>query len=80
MSKATAKAVAKKIPVWGAFAGVGLAMWRLANGEPGRAAAELSSGIAGATGVGMAGSLAIDIGIFIADIVYELENQGFIKN
>jgi hypothetical protein len=63
------KSALKKIPVVGVLSGIGFGAWRAINGEYGRAAAEVASGVAGATGVGLAGSLAIDVGILITDVV-----------
>ena len=66
------KAVLKKIPVVGAITGVGLSIWRLVNEEYGMAAAELASGLSGATGIGAGASLGIDYGILIVDVINAL--------
>ncbi len=40
---------------------------------------EVVSGMAGAAGVGFAGSLAIDVGILAADVVEELRKGGVLE-
>lgn len=67
------KSALKKIPIIGAITGLGFASWRILNGEYKRAAAEVASGIAGATGFGIVPSIAIDFGIIVADIIVALE-------
>lgn len=73
LPKALAKAAAKDLPVLGAVSGLGFGIWRFIHGEIGRGIAEIGSGFLGATGIGIGGSLAIDTGILITDIVYALQ-------
>ena len=72
------KSTLKKIPIIGAITGVGFGIWRTVNGEYGRAAAEVASGLAGATGLGIGPSIAIDVGIIIADVIEALKKEGVI--
>lgn len=74
-SSKAVSAVAKKVPVLGALAGLGFAISRAMEGDYKGAAAEAASGVMGGSGVGVAGSLAIDAGLMARDIYKELYNK-----
>jgi len=64
-----AQAAGKKVPVLGAAVGVGLGVWRFVKGEVIEGFAWIGSGLLGATGAGAIGSLAIDTGLIVTDII-----------
>ncbi|XP_064625274.1 uncharacterized protein LOC135486423 [Lineus longissimus] len=73
-AKQGGKSFAKKIPVAGFFVGVGLGAWRVAQGDPGRAAMEVASGAASCVpGPGTATSVALDVAIAGIDIAEAIE-------
>jgi hypothetical protein len=65
------KGTLKKIPILGVLSGTAFTLWRIYHGEYKRAGAEFASGVIGATGVGIGGSLAIDFGILVADVIQQ---------
>ena len=68
-SKATGKAIAKKIPLVSIVAGLGFGIWRAAKGDFAGAALELASGVAGTIpGLGTAASLAADAKLLHMDM------------
>jgi len=67
--KSGGKSAAKKVPLVGLAVGAGLGIWRLLEGDPGRAALEVASGAASMVpGAGTATSVAIDAAIAGIDI------------
>lgn len=75
-AKSLAKSAAKKIPLAAAGVGTALAADRLLDGQFGKGALEFLSGLAGATGVGIPLSLAIDGYLLKSDIADANKNAG----
>ena len=74
-AKTIGKSALKKIPILGAVAGLGFAIDRAIDGDWLGATGELASGLMGATGVGMAGSAAIDVALLARDIKNSKEKE-----
>jgi hypothetical protein len=72
LEKGAFKMIATKIPLIGLVAGLGFAAQRLFNGDKLGAAIDATSGLVGATGVGLAGSAAIDVVSAARDIYKEV--------